>query len=497
MLCRLLRSLRFVREDFTPTNLSLFSVLLLLASATAFATSAEKHTNPNPCNLSEDEVQGLSHDASTQANALDAYIATISWMVHHERFDELDCIGDRARANKERFSGGHWKIHLLYMGLNDPVPDKHATDEDWQDLLRLLQRWVDTHPKSTTARVALAWAWCDYAAAARGNGYADTVSQKGWKLYEERTAKAQEVLDDAATLPVTCPESYIVKMNIAQHQSWDKDRILSLFGEARAFEPGYYYYGRAVAMLLEPKWFGGPGDTAKFVQESADRIGGKQGDAYYFLVASSKDVICGCEDQPKLSLERIERGYSAVEQLYGVSMYNLNQLAFLTLHVGSSDVILADQTLKRIGTQWIKYSWGDEETFEQTKDWVRQVLPVMKENLARKAEAEANSKTPEGARYEADTEKTYRDLLRACVRSDGDGVRKWDGEFETLIRVAANGAVEDANTNSMGPVVRCVLTKMRSSHETKSPLFPVPPKGSYWVRIELDWAEFAPEAAER
>jgi hypothetical protein len=82
VICRLLRSLRFVREAFIPTSLSLFSVLFLLVSATAFATSPERKTNLNPCNLSENEVQGISHDASTEANALDAYIATISWMVH-------------------------------------------------------------------------------------------------------------------------------------------------------------------------------------------------------------------------------------------------------------------------------------------------------------------------------------------------------------------------------------------------------------------------------
>lgn len=497
MLCRLLRSLRLVREDFIPTNLSLFSVLLLLASATAFARSAEKNPNANPCNLSEDEVQGLNHDASTDANALDAYIATISWMVHQERFDALDCIGDRARANKERFPGGQWKIHDLYQGLYEPEPGKHATEEDWQDLMQLLQRWVQTHPKSATARVALAWAWINYAGEARGEGYAETVSQKGWKLYEERTAAAEKVLEDAAALPVTCPESYLVKLNIAQNQSWGKERILALFGEASAFEPGYYYYGRAVAMLLEPKWFGDSGDTAKFLQDAADRLGGKEGDAYYFLVASSKDVICGCQDQPKLSLDRVERGYEAVEQMYGVSTVNLNQLAYLTLHLGRPDIIRADQIFQRIGAQWTKYSWDNEKGFEQTKNWVHQMVPVVKENSAREEQALANSKTPEGARYQASIEKAYKAILRDCVSSDGVGVAQWEGEFETLIRVGANGSVEDGRLNDMGPVVVCVYRKMRSSHEDESPLFPVPPKGSYWVRIDLDWGEFAPAAAER
>jgi hypothetical protein len=497
VICRLLRSLRFVREGFNPTRVSVFSVLFLLVSATAFATSAETNTNPNPCNLSEDEVQGLSHDASAEVNALDTYIATISWMVHQERFNELDCIGDRARANKERFPGGHWKIHELYKGLYDPVPGKHATEEDWQDLMQLLQRWVQTHPKSATARVALASAWIGYAGEARGHGYTDTVSEKGWKLYEERTAEAEKVLEDAAALPVKCPESYIVKLNIAQNQSWEKERILALFGEASVFEPGYYYYGRAVAMLLEPKWFGESGDTAKVLQDAADRIGGKEGDAYYFLVASSKDVICGCQDQPKLSLDRVERGYDAVERMYGISMLNLNQLAYLTLHLGRPDIILADKTFERIGTQWAKYSWDDEKRFEETKNRVRQMVPVMKEVLAQEEEAQANSKTPEGARYQVSIEKAYKEMVRDCVRSDGGEVNQWEGEFETLIRVGADGSVEESRLNTMGPVAACVYRKMHSSHEDKSPLFPVPPKRSYRVRIDLDWAEFAPVAAER
>lgn len=495
MICRLPRSLRFVRE--LPIRLSLFPALFLLFSATAFAVSADKKTSMNPCSLTQDEVQGLGHDASTEANALDDYIATISWMVHQERFDALDCIADRARAGKERFPGGHWKIHELYKGLYDPVPGKHATEEDRSDLMQLLQRWVQTHPKSATARVALASAWIRYASEARGEGYADTVSEKGWKLYEERTAEAEKVLDDAAALPVTCPESYIVKLNIAQNQSWRKERILALFGEASAFEPGYYYFGRAVAMLLEPKWVGETGDTAKFLQDAADRIGGKEGDAYYFLVASSKDVICGCEDQPRLSLERIERGYDAVERMYGVSMVNLNQLAYLTLHVGRPDIILADQIMQRIGVQWTKYSWDNEKSFEQTKDWVRQMVPAVKENSAREQEAQANSKLPEGARYQVSIEKAYKEMLRDCVRSDGGGVSQWEGEFETLIRVGANGSVEIGRVSSTGPVVTCLYRKMRPSFEDKSPLFPVPPKGSYWVRIDLDWGQFAPTAAER
>lgn len=88
------------------------------------------------------------------------------------------------------------------------------------------------------------------------------------------------------------------------------------------------------------------------------------------------------------------------------------------------------------------YSSDNEKYFEQTKSWVRQNVPVMKEFLAEEGEAQANSKTPEGARYQASIEKSYKEMMRDCVHSDGGEVHQWDGEFETLIRVGTNGSVE-------------------------------------------------------
>lgn len=495
MISRLISKFRFVFHTLISSASAAVPIAgLFLASATAFAATAEAAPNLNPCSLSEDEAGGLSSDLSSDVNAVQAYIDSISAMLHKERFEQLDCLADRARSNKERFPGGMWKIHEMYKGLYDPAPDKHATENDWHDLMQLLQRWVETRPQSATARVALASAWIEYAGEARGTGYSNTVSASGWKLYEDRTAQAEKTLQQAATLKVRCPEWYVVMLNLAQNQSWEVKRLLALFDEALAFEPGYYYYGRAVAMLLEPKWSGEVGDTAKFMEKVADQMGGEKGDAFYFQVASSKDVICGCEDQPQLSLERIERGYLAVEKEYGVSLLNLNRLGYLTLHVGGTDVALADKTLQRIGAQWDKATWGSQKAFEQTKSWASQVLPMVLANKAKEEQAQANSQTPEGARYHVAFEKSYREMLRDCVQSDGAAVSSWQGKFETLARVGANGSFEDGGINSMGPVVQCIYQKMRSSLEDKSPLFPAPPKGSYWVRIDFDWSELAPTA---
>jgi hypothetical protein len=56
-------------------------------------------------------------------------------------------------------------------------------------------------------------------------------------------------------------------------------------------------------------------------------------------------------------MARIERGFEASEKQYGVSMLNLNRMAFLTARTRPGDPIFADKTLTRIGEQWDEETW--------------------------------------------------------------------------------------------------------------------------------------------
>jgi hypothetical protein len=480
----------------SSARLKVWCALVLLASTSAFAITADQKPNANLCGLSDNDAAGLSRDLGTDVHAVRVYKDTISRMLHAGNIEQLDCVADRARSNKERFPGGMWKLHELYKGLSEPVPYQHATQEDWKRLLELLQSWVGEHPKSITARVALASALINYAWDARGSGYSDKVSESGWTLFTQRIAEAQQVLKDASEdLSAKCPEWYVVMQNVAQNEDWSIAEMRSLFDEAYKFEPGYYYYGRALAYFLLPKWNGAPGDTEKFVQGISDHIGGEQGDIFYFQVASSNDLICGCEDQPDFSSERIKRGYEASEKRYGLSMVNLNRMAYLAVHYGETDPIFADQAFTRIGDQWDEEVWKSERDFQATKNWATQMVPITIANRAKEAAALDNLRTPEGARYQLAFEKTYRGLLNECVRTDGANVSEWKGKFETMIMVGGNGFVEDGGIHSAGPIVMCIYQKMRASHEQKLALFPPPPKPSYWVRVDLDWGAFAPVAS--
>jgi hypothetical protein len=196
------------------------SILMLLVFAwSGHSSAAEQNASSNPCNISEADAAGLNGDLSVDIHALHSFIDTATGILKEEKFVGLDCLADHARSGKERLPGGLWKIHLLYEGLRQPVPyPVHATQQDWTDLLQRLQRWVKARPESITARVALALAYLDYAQDARGSGYAQTVSDSGWKLFAERTAEAKRILKEASALPTKCPEWYVAMQMVSQNQ---------------------------------------------------------------------------------------------------------------------------------------------------------------------------------------------------------------------------------------------------------------------------------------
>ena len=454
---------------------------------------AEPKAKSEACHISAADADGLNGNFSADIHAFSDFTDTAARMVKEEKFAELDCLADRARSGKERLPGGLWKVHLLYQGLHQPVPSTmHATQEDWTDLLQHLQRWTKLSPQSITARVALALAYLYYAYDARGTGEANTVSESGWKLYKERIAEGRRILEEASTLPVQCPEWYVAMQMVSVYQGWSETEARNLFEEANKFEPEYYTYARDLAYYLLPKWNGQPGDTEEFMREIADRTGGDKGDILYFQVAAANYVVCGCTGDPQLSMDRIKRGFEASEKLYGVSMQNLNRMAYLASHYGPGDYIYANKIFTRIGDEWDPETWGSEDYFRTNKQIVSAGAPYLAEILGFEAKAAANEQTPEGARYKKAFEKKYREVIQQCVRSDGGSVAEWKGEFKTLTNLGVKGTVEDLRIQSVGPVVACLATKLHDFREENATPFPPPPQAAYWVELRLDWADFAP-----
>lgn len=470
---------------FHLAGLTLILSLSLLGQA--FGTTEQKPVPPT-CNMTEAEAAGLNGDTSTDIEAMRNYQHTVAEMLKEEKFEQLDCLADHLRATKQRFSGGMWKLHAFYAGLYTPVaPQQHATEEDWKALLERLQKWSSARPQSLTALVALAWTYESYAWDARGQGYTNTVSESGWKLFEERYGEARQIADKAAAFPTKCPEWYLLMFALGRDEGWSVSQMRTLYEEATKFEPGYYYFARMLAFYLLPRWSGETGDSEQFTEEAANRIGGDAGDILYFQIANF--TLCSCEDDnPHLSWERIVKGFQAAEREYGGSMLNLNLIAHMATFVSGSDPVIADQAITRIGDQWDYDEWTTKENFESAKKWAAAAAPIVTRHRAIETAAQDNLKAPEGIAYKTAFEKKYRELVQECIASAGESHDK----FKTLTKVGAGGTVEDIMIYWKGSAAACVYQKLHAFYQDKAAAFPPPPHDEYWVQLDLDASEFSP-----
>lgn len=222
---------RRLRRVIPPLACALLfgNMALGLSKASAPRSAACKASDPTLDDASD--VQGVIQ-----------YEAVIQRLLSEQKFAELDCLADAARVSKARFASGAWKLHVFYGAIN--APQGHATEDDWTTHLENLNRWVSAKPESITARVAFADAYTAYAWNARGNQTSDTVTQSGWKLFDQRIEKAKETLEEASKLKTKCPHWYSVMQTVALAEGWSLTRTTALLDEALAFEPDYQYYYR-------------------------------------------------------------------------------------------------------------------------------------------------------------------------------------------------------------------------------------------------------------
>jgi hypothetical protein len=459
-------------------------LLTLSHSAGAAVAVADKKQPSGPaCAFSD-----AAFDPTTDIRALEEYRDAIAKLLKQEKFSELDCLADAARAGKTRFSGGTWKLHYIYFGLSEPRPG-HPTEEDWQQHMELMDRWKQSNPHSVTQPIALAESYINYAWSARGDGYADTVSESGWKLYGERIAKAKAILDAAADLADKCPEWYIAMHEVAVGQSWGAALDAALIQQAVAFEPTYQYFYQVHAAYLLPKWSGEDGDASRFAEDSANHVGGDAGDILYFQIAG--EFVCNCQEPEfnHFSWPRLQKGFAALEKERGVSLLAVNRFAKMASEF--EDFVAADDAFKRLDDSWSKDIWDTEAHFKEVRDIAARIGPMQLRARAAQKEAEDNMLTPAGAAYRKQIEPTLASFEQSCLKdATGDLHKSW-----LILKIGKDGSVESVKTLKRSDAFgTCVVGGLYSAYMRKETPFAPPPQPSYWVVVEVDAATLAASA---
>lgn len=277
----------------------------------------------------------------------------------------LEALAADLRSSRARLDGGTWILTTFYQTActlpKDPEQAGLTMD--------FFRRWALERPDSITAQVGLAGALASYAWQARGGGWADSVTDEGWRLFANRLEEASEVLNRAATLEEKCPAWTEVAQRVALGQGWERDRYLEMVNGAIRQEPTYGRYYTNTAYWLTPRWHGEPGDVARWIAETADGQPEAERDRHYaFLVwmadrmPVSGEIVFGPDG---LDWDRTQRGFARWAQEDPDNL--MVHFQWLRLALLADDREAARQQFDRIGGKFFPVMWDDEAQFEKAR----------------------------------------------------------------------------------------------------------------------------------
>jgi len=291
-------------------------------------------------------------------------ISQVQNLLNQERFDELDKIALKLRTSKERFDDGGWKIYTFYQ-----LPLKELKSEgEWAALFNKLERWRQKYPGSIPARVATGRTYIEYAWLARGGGYADKVSENGWRLFHERLEKAFELLiNPPSRNEHDCPYRYTLLLEIARLQGWEKEAHEKLFRKAISLEPDFYSHYIERAEFLRPRWSGEDGEWQHFAENATKYTSVKEGKTIYTRIVWTMWRNEFNEFPYRgLSWERMKQGFRDIEKNYPNSPLVLN--VFCKFACFAQDDKTTRELMKRINERPLLDAW--DSAYNTCRNWV-------------------------------------------------------------------------------------------------------------------------------
>jgi hypothetical protein len=352
----------------------LFAVFTAIVSSTACQNSLAKrlatsNDRPATSNPPASSTAASSHSVDKE---YDAYRGQVRDHFLKKDFAWIDQEARKVRLSKERLPGGYWKLRALYGALEEPPLGDKASDGEWEDLINGLVSWSSQQPGSVTAKVGLASAWQGYAWKARGDGYARSVKETAWEVFQKRLASARQALSEASSLNERCPYWYETALWVGLGQGLGRDGLDKIFDAGVQLEPTFYYLYQTKATYLLPRWGGTEGDWEKFADESALRLGGNQGDIVFFAIYSQMLTMHGMAlmNNHQQAAPKLLAGYHSIEKLYGSSAHRLNEVSFFATF--SNDVQATAKLFEQIGDNCDETVWHSKQNYEVFRQGVQQ-----------------------------------------------------------------------------------------------------------------------------
>ncbi len=174
-------------------------------------------------------------------------------MIKQHQFEKVDSFfgyvvkNDHITRDGQRYLTailGHWFYSLERVA---PFPE---------DLLAVLNTWIDRYPSSAIAHIIRGAFYISHAWEARGGGWSKDVKPEAWSIFNKRLNKAQTDLDRAHELDPQSPHAPRQMMRFNKQIGGSAEKQELLFQQVISRAPTFYYAYRSELEALMPKWGG-------------------------------------------------------------------------------------------------------------------------------------------------------------------------------------------------------------------------------------------------
>jgi hypothetical protein len=131
------------------------------------------------------------------------------------------------------------------------------------------------------------------------------------------------------------------------------------------------YFSKAIA--LQPRWGGRSGEWENFIRETADRVGGIEGDKFYaqqvwYVLSLHWYTESNLFREFRLDYPRIKRGFEALRSAFPASVSVLSAFCYLASQAGDKPV--AWHLFKELAGRVDKDVWWGEQNFATWRNFV-------------------------------------------------------------------------------------------------------------------------------
>jgi hypothetical protein len=297
-------------------------------------------------------------------------VSEASELLKRRDYRRLDLLAGRLRRDGQTFAQGDWPIAFFYAGVVE-LP-KGSSDADWQARVGALREWFESDPDCITPRVALARGLVEYAWEARGRGWASSVTNDAWRLFGERITEARRILTAAETLGRMCPVYYSTRLRVALVDGTSREQYEQFFSESVDAFPTYPTFYFVKVNYLLPRWHGEPGEWEAFAANSADKVGGDEGDMLYAQIVWSLDearLFSNIFDDTAADWRRVRRGFEALGQQYPNSISAPSEYCYLAGFMPEGGRSLTRELLMRLAGRVDLSVWKSMDRWTKDRAW--------------------------------------------------------------------------------------------------------------------------------